>query len=185
MTGRVTDILEELRRGNPGARDDLFRLVHAELRRVAGAQLRRQRSDHTLQPTALVHEAYLKLMGASEPGWNDRAHFFRAAAQAMRAVLVDFARRRSARKRGGDSPAPVTFDEETHGFPDRRFEVLAVHEALDRLEQVDPKLGQVVALRFFAGLSVVETGRVMSISERSVYVLWEHARAWLYREIAS
>jgi len=180
----VTEALEELRRSTPGAHDELLRLVYGELRRLAAGQMRRQRSDHTLEPTALVHEAYLRLMGNEEVPWSDRGHFLTAAARAMRSILVDFARSRAALKRGGGR-RPITLDENAHAGRHAFDEVLAVHEALDRLAEVDPQGSRVVELRFFGGLTAEETAHAMGVAESTVYRAWEHARSWLFREIAS
>jgi len=180
--GTVTVVLEELRRGTPGADEELFRIVFGELKALARAKMRRQPSDHTLQPTALVNEAYLRLMGAAAPDWKDRAHFFSSAARAMRSILVDFARRRGALKRGGDQ-AKLALLEERAAPTDDSAEILAVHEALDKLERIDPLLSRVVELRFFGGLSVPETAAVLEVTERTVYRHWNQARAWLYHEI--
>ena len=180
----VTEALEALRQGSPGAQEQLIRILYAELHRLAASQMNRQRRGHTLQPTALVNEAYLRLMGVAEPAWKDRAHFLTAAARAMRSVLVDFARRRGALKRGGGK-RNVTLDEGSTAGAHAMEEVVAIHEALEKLEALDAQAGQVVELRFFAGLSMKEAAQVMGVSERTVYHAWEHARAWLYREIGS
>jgi RNA polymerase sigma factor (TIGR02999 family) len=179
---RVTELLRELREGAPGAGESLFRVVYGELHRLAAAQMRRERPGHTLQPTALVHEAYLRLMGSPDAPWRDRSHFLCAASRAMRAILVDFARRRGALKRGGGRRR-ITFDEGLGTEPRTPDDVLSVHEALVKLEAVDPQGSRVVELRFFGGLTVAETARVMEVAESTVYLAWEHARAWLYREI--
>jgi RNA polymerase sigma factor (TIGR02999 family) len=182
--GRVTEVLEALRRETPGAPEELVRLIYGELHRLAAAQMKRQPSDHTLQPTALVHEAYLRLMGTGEVPWSDRAHFLTAAARAMRSVLVDFARRRSAAKRSPPGRR-VAVDRATHAGRHAAEEVLAVHEALEKLERVDPQGSRVVQLRFFGGLTAEETARVLDLTERTVFRVWEHARSWLHREMAS
>ncbi len=180
--GRVTEILDELREGGSGAREDLYRLVYSELRRLAAAQIRGQKRTPTLEPTALVHEAYLRLMGGPEASWEDRAHFYGSAARAMRLILVDLVRSRLAKKRGG-SRLRITFDEARHGTIDRLEEVLAVHEALERLRGIDEQKSRIVELRFFAGLTIEEIARVLGVTERTVYRAWDRARAWLYREI--
>ena len=186
--GRVTEVLREIRRSTPGAEDELLRLVYGELRRLASAQMRGQPSDHTLQPTALVHEAYLRLLKGPDAPWNDRSHFLTAAACAMRSILVDFARNRGRLKRGGGKRA-VTFDEVRPGASSSDsgiplHEVLAVHEALEKLEQIDPQGARVVELRFYGGLTAEETARVLGVAESTVFRSWLHARTWLYREIA-
>ncbi len=184
MSGRITEVLEELRRGDLSAREELLQLVYAELKRLAAIQMNDQPAGHTLQPTALVNEAYMRLLGDGKSmAWESRAHFFRTAARAMRSILVDFARAKTALKRGGKAPR-ITFNEEIMSDGALTYELLAVHEALERLEERDSDMSRVVELRFFCGLTVEETGRVMGMSERSVYHVWEHARAWLFREIS-
>ncbi len=182
--GDVTEILAEVQRGREGAVDDLFRAVYGELRRLAGGYMAGQRADHTLQPTALVNEAYLKLLGGAGGSWEGRSHFLHTAARAMRQILVDHARTRGARKRGGDA-VRVTLRETTHGALDPGVEVLAVHEAMRTLESVDPRKATVVELRYFAGLDLEETAQVMGVNERTVRRLWDRARAWLYREMGA
>ena len=182
--GHVTEVLAELERGAPGARDELFRVVYGELHRLAAAQMRRQPSDHTLQPTALVNEAYLRLMGSAGASWNDRAHFLTAASRAMRSILVDFARRRFAQKRGGGR-GKITFEEGEHAGTHAAEEVVAVHEALEKLEAIDSQGARVVELRFFGGLTMEETARIMNVAEATAYRAWNHARSWLFREIGS
>ncbi len=179
--GEVTKAIEDLNAGRVEAREELFGLVYGELRRLAGAQMARQPKDHTLQPTALVHEAYLKLLGG-EAAFQDRAHFLNAAARAMRSILVDHARTRGREKRGGGA-AKVAFHESIHGALEPHDEILSVHEALAKLETIDAKRARVVELRYFGGLTFEETARLMEVPERTVYRLWDLARAWLYREI--
>ena len=157
----------------------LFPAVYAELRASARAQLRYERSDHTLQPTALVHEAYLRLLGGAYPSWNDRQHFFRAAGEAMRRILVEHARRRARVKRGGN-PVRVTLTDVASLTQHDPVEVLALDDAIRRLEQQDPTAADIVRLRFFAGLSVEETAAMLDLSERTVKREWAFARAWLF-----
>jgi RNA polymerase sigma factor (TIGR02999 family) len=178
----VTRILQELKFGRDGALEDLFQAVYVELRGLAGGYMAGQRASHTLQPTALVNEAFLKLVGSVDGSWESRAHFFRVAARAMRQILVDHARTRGARKRGG-SAVRITLRETTHGTVDPGIEVLAVHEAMQKLESVDARKAEVVELRYFAGLSVDETAQVMGVTDRTVRRLWDRARAWLFREM--
>jgi len=178
----VTQVLEEVREGKAGAREELLQLIYDELHRMADRSMRDQPAGHTLQPTALVNEAYLRLMGGEEIAWESRAHFLGTAARAMRSILVDMARARAARKRGGGD-VRITFKADLHGRSDAAESVLAVHEALAKLEEVDPRKAEVVQLRFFAGLDVDETARVLDTSKRTVERLWTLARAWLYREI--
>jgi len=180
--GEITRILEDVRLRAPGAEEALLESVYGELRSLARAQMRRERPDHTLQPTALVHEAYVRLLGGREVDFNDRAHFFGAAAKVMRRILVDFARARGSTKRGGGR-ARVTWNDSTPSWAPSPDEILAVHECLDRLEAVDRQMSRIVELRFFSGLTAEESAAAMGISVRSGYVLWEHARAWLFREM--
>jgi RNA polymerase sigma factor (TIGR02999 family) len=178
----VTEVLEELRRGSAEAKVDLYRLVYGELRRIASGYMRRQPRDHTLQPTALIHEAWLRLMSGGDPSWNDRSHFLAVAARAMRSILVDLARSRGARRRALDGAREARQGGEGE---ERVIDVLAVHEALERLESVHPHLSRIVELRFFGGLSTEETARMMEVSERTIYRSWEHARAWLFRAMTT
>jgi len=182
MDGPITQVLREVQRGTPGAREELFRLSYEELKRLANAQMRGQDKDHTLQPTALVNEACLRLLRGSEEVYRDRAVFFSVASKAMRSILVDWARTKGALKRGGPR-AQVTWREDLATWTPSPEEVIAVHDALEKLEAVDPSLAKVVDLRFFAGLSAAEAARAMEVSERHLYSLWEHAKAWLFREL--
>jgi RNA polymerase sigma-70 factor (ECF subfamily) len=157
-------------------------LVYNELRRVARRYLRSERPDHTLQPTALVHEAYIRLLGQREIMWQNRAHFFGVAAQLMRRILVDHARAHQAEKRGGHKQK-VPLDEALEYTADKSAELVALDEALDRLAARDPRQARVVELRFFAGLTEQETAELLGISVRTVKRDWDVARAWLYKEI--
>jgi RNA polymerase sigma factor (TIGR02999 family) len=159
--------------------DRLFPLVYAELRSMAEAHLRRERPDHTLQATALVHEAYLRLIGDGYPNWTDRRHFFHAAGEAMRRLLVDHARARRADKRGGQQ-VRVSLSDVNLATEQDPEELLALNDAILRLRDVDPSAAEVVTLRFFAGLSVADTARALDISERTVKRQWAFARAWLF-----
>lgn len=179
----VTRILHDMR---GESRDEvierLFPLVYDELRSIARAQLRNERPEHTLQPTALVHEAYLRLLGASQPAWNDRQHFFRAAAEAMRRILIEHARRRGRAKRGGRQ-VRVALDHADIPLEDDPDRILALDEAFRRLEKEDPGAADVVRLRFYAGLSVQETAQATGQSERTVKREWAFARAWLFEAL--
>ena len=155
------------------------RIVYAQLRAAARAQLRSERSDHTLQATALVNETYLRLLSGAYPTWHDRQHFFRAAAEAMRRILVEHARRRARIKRGGN-PIRVTLSDADAVSERDPVEILALDSAIRRLDSLDPMAGDIVRLRFFAGLSVEETARMLELSERTVKREWAFARAWLY-----
>src|SRR5271154_1474719 len=152
----VTVLLSALTRGDDGAASKLIPLVYAELRRLAGSYMRRERSDHTLQATALVHEAYLKLVDQRSVNWENRAHFFGVAAQAMRRILVDHARRHLREKRGGKQPL-VPMDEALVFTPEQSLDLVTLDQALERLTKLDPRQGKIVELRFFGGLSVEQT----------------------------
>jgi RNA polymerase sigma factor (TIGR02999 family) len=157
-------------------------LVYEELRRLAHHYLRQERSDHTLQSTALVHEAYLRLAGQSAPQWQNRAHFFGVAAQLMRHILVDHARSRLAAKRGAGVPR-LALDPEIALPQQREVDLVALDDALSKLETLDPQQSRLIELRFFGGLSIEETAVVLGISPASVKREWATARAWLQREI--
>lgn len=157
----------------------LVPLLYDELRALARAHLGRERPDHSLQATALVHEAYLRLLGASQPPWNDRRHFFRAAAEAMRRILIEHARARGRIKRGGNRVRVELRDAHLASEPDLD-QLLALDDALRRLEEQDPRAADVVRLRYFAGLSVADTAKALDLSERTVKRDWALARAWLY-----
>jgi RNA polymerase sigma factor (TIGR02999 family) len=180
--GEITLLLAKLRHGDRDAESKLMPLVYQELRRLARRYMRAERADHTLQPTALVHEAYLSLVGDRDRTWQNRAHFFAMAAQQMRRILVDHARARRAGKRGGDR-AKVELDEGAAYSPEKSEEMLALDQALDRLARRDPRQAQAVELRFFGGLSEDEVAEVQGISTRTVKRDWTLARAWLYKEI--
>ena len=175
----VTRLLEELSNGKTGALEELLPLVQAELRRQAARYLRRERPNHTLQPTALVHEAFLRLIEQRDVRWQNRAHFFGIAAQAMRRILVDHARTHGRAKRGGGAPM-VTLDEAVVAAEERSIDLLALDQALERLAVEDPRQAKVVELRFFGGLSVEETALVMDISPATIKREWTMAKAWLY-----
>jgi len=180
--GEITRLLRDFRGGDREAFDRLVPLVYDELKRVARRQLFREWQEHTLDTGALVHELYLKLSERAEVDWESRAHFFAIAARAMRQILVDKARRRGAEKRGGNLHR-TTLDGNEHAPPKTPEEILALDEALERLDAVDERLRQVVELRFFGGLNEKEIGEALAISERSVQRDWAKARAWLYREL--
>ncbi|MFN8060482.1 MAG: sigma-70 family RNA polymerase sigma factor [Vicinamibacterales bacterium] len=182
--GEVTRLLTELNAGNKDALSTLLPLVYDELRRVANRFLSRERPGHTLQATALVHEAYLKLVGQREVRWQNRAHFFGVAAQAMRRILVDRARAHLAEKRGG-AQRPISLDDAVVVGEEPSAELMALDEALTRLAQIDPDQAKLVELRFFGGLTVEETAVVLGVSDSTVKREWRVARAWLHREIQS
>jgi RNA polymerase sigma factor (TIGR02999 family) len=179
---QVTKLLQGWRGGDRKDLEVLLPLVYDELRRLAHHQLRNERPDHTLQSTALVHEAYSRLVGQDLPEWESRAHFFAIAAQLMRQILVDYARRRRASKRGS-GVCMLTLDDAV-ALPQRKdVDIVALNDALNTLAEVDPRQSRVVELRFFAGLSLKETSEVMGIATATVQRDWTAARAWLHREI--
>ena len=181
--GEISRLLAAWHAGESAAAEELFSAVYAELRKLAAYHLRRQRPGHTLQSTALVHEAYLRLAGQDEVAWKNRGHFFAVAAQAMRRVLVDHARRRHAAKRGGDGErSPL---DSVVLAVDDSVDVLELDLALDKLEQLAPREVRVVELRFFAGLSIPEVALALGISESTVERAWVTARAWLCRELGA
>lgn len=184
-SGDVTRLLAELRSGDQDAAVRLIPLIYEELHRIAGAQMRRERPGHTLQATALVNEAYVRLLGAPAMEWQNRAHFFAVAARSMRRVLLDYARQRHAGKRGGEGAQKVDLDAELLIASDRLEDVIVLDEILDRLAEMDPEQARIVELRFFAGLSVEETAEVINASPRTVKREWRLAKAWLERELSA
>ncbi len=178
----LTVILQRVDRGDPKAADSLLSLVYEELRKLAAAKMARENPGQTLQATALVHEAWLRLGGDDQPEWKNRAHFFSAAAEAMRRILIDNARRKQYVRHGGEAQR-VTFDglELAAGMQDEQL--LALNEALDRLATHDAGKAQLVKLRFFAGLTTEQTAKTLGISEPTVKRHWAYARAWLFREM--
>ena len=178
----VTVLLSQLTQGNQEAAEKLIPLVYEELKRLARAHMRRERSDHTLQTTALVHEAYLKLVRQETAHWQGRSHFFGVAAQLMRQILIDHARGHLREKRGGGKAAlPLT---EALAFsPEHSEELVKLDEALKRLSAIDPRQSKVVELRFFGGLSVEETSEFLGISPKTVKRDWAVAKAWLHAEV--
>lgn len=181
--GDITRILSELRGATRDeALDRLVPIVYAELRTMAQVQLRNERPDHTLQATALVHEVYLRLLGDARPAWNHRRHFFHAAAEAMRRILIEHARKRGRVKRGSKRVRVSLTGLDLAADQDPE-ELLALDDAIRRLEEQDPAAAEVVRLRFFAGLSVEETAQALELSERTVNREWTVARAWLFRAL--
>jgi len=181
--GEVTGLLVAWNAGDPAAVERLMPLVYAELRRIAEHQFRRERAGHTLQPTAVVHEAYFRLVDQTRVTWKNRGHFFAIAAQAMRRILIDHARARAAEKRGGREPA-VTLDVGIASpEPADDVDLLALDEALGRLKTFDDAQARIVELRFFGGLSIEETAEAMDTSPSSVKREFRSARAWLFREL--
>ena len=180
----VTALLVRWRDGDKEALESLMPLVYDELRRLARHYLQRERSDHTLQSTALVHEAYMRLAGENAPQWQNRAHFFGIAARVMRQILVEYARAHSAAKRGGVGACKITLDESLELAQRTDIDVVALDSALDRLSELDPQQSRIVELRFFTGLTIEDTSEVMGLSPATVKRDWTSARAWLHREIA-
>jgi len=181
-SGRITALLAEMKGGNGDAVDTLADLLYGELRKIAAAYLRREREGHTLQPTALVNEAYVRLVDQHDVTWQNRAHFLGVAAQVMRRILVDHARAHRREKRGGGA-ARVTLDDERVGAVERDLDLVALDDALVGLAATDAELARVVELRYFGGLTVDETAEVLGVAPRSVDRAWATARAWLRREL--
>jgi len=182
-TPEVTQLLADWGRGDRSALEKLLPLVHAELRRIARRQMSHERPGHTLQATALVNEAYLKLAGREGFEWHNRAHFFAVAAQVMRHILIDHARAHARDKRGGGA-IQVSLNEAAVLVEDQAEHFIALDEALQTLEQIDAQKGRIVELRYFGGLSIEETAGILNISPRTVRREWQRARAWLYRMIS-
>jgi RNA polymerase sigma factor (TIGR02999 family) len=182
-TQQVTRLLRDWSNGDQSALDRLTPLVYGELRRLAGRYLRKERPDHTLQSTALVHEAFIRLVDQRDVKWQNRAHFFGVAAQMIRRILVDHARGRHASKRG--SGAPKLSLDEALATPERKdLDLIALDDALNSLAKIDPQQARIVELRFFTGLTVEETAEVLGISPATVKRDWVTAKAWLYRDIS-
>jgi len=180
----VTQLLNDWSKGNQTALDELMPLVYAELHRLAASYLSRERADHTLQPTALVNEAYLRLIDQNAVAWENRAQFFGIAAQMMRRILVNHARDRHAEKRGGPDILRVSLDDAISFFEERDVNLVALDEALTRLEQMDPQQSQIVELRFFGGLTIEEVAAQLHTSPATVKREWSTAKLWLLRELS-
>jgi len=180
----VTTLLGELRRGNEKARDELVTLVYPELRRIAARYLRQERAGHTLRPTGLVHEVYMRLIGREHANWQNRAHFFAAVAREMRHLLVDYARARNAKKRAAGN-VRISLNEVDATADAREEDLVALDEVLSRLEAIDPRAGKVVELRFFTGLSERETAAALEISIATVKRDWNFAKAWLFDQLST
>ncbi len=178
----LTHLLQAVRNGRSEAVEPLIQRVYGELKEIAGSYLRHERTDHTLSTTELVHEAYFKLVDGQGAAWEDRAHFFGAAARAMRQVLVDHARARSAQKRGGGW-RQTTLSGQDPSFSLSFGDLLSLDDALERLDKRSPRLRQVVEMRFFSGMTEEEVGHVLDVTPRTVQRDWAKARAWLYNEL--
>jgi RNA polymerase sigma-70 factor, ECF subfamily len=181
-TENITQLLIEVTNRNSAAVDVLLPLIYDELRKLAANYLRRERSDHTLEPTALVHEAYLRMVDQTQVNWQNRAHFFGVAAQMMRRILVDHARAHNAEKRGQDFQK-ISLDENVDKAIERNGELIALDEALRTLAVIDEQKGRIVELRFFGGLSIEETAEVLGVSAPTVKRQWRMAKAWLYGQV--
>jgi RNA polymerase sigma factor (TIGR02999 family) len=181
--GEVTELLVRFRAGDREAEAQLIPIVYTELRRLASRYFNRERGDHTLEPTALVHEAFLRLACEDQPAWQDRAHFFGVAARIMRQILVDHARRHHSLKRGGDCQRSTMTEELLVYSPQKSAELLALDEALQRLAGQDERQCRVVEMKFFAGLNIEQIAAVLNVSPRTVKREWTMARAWLHQEM--
>ena len=179
----VTQLLVRWSMGNQAALDELMPLVYGELHRLASAYLRRERPDHTLQSTALVHEAFMKLVNQHEVEWRNRAHFYGIAAQMIRRILVDYARSHHAEKRGSGA-VKLALDEALAVPLQKDLDLLGLNDSLEQLAKMDPRQNRIVELRFFAGLSIEETAEVMQLSPATIKREWNSARAWLFRELS-
>ena len=179
---QITERLIAWSSGDVAALDDVIRAVYQELRQMADRYLRKERSEHTLQPTALVHEAYLRLIDQTQVSWQNRAHFFGVAAQMMRRILIDHAKTKHREKRGG-AVSPLPLDEALDLSQGRASELVALDDALKSFADIDERKSRVVELRFFGGLSVEETADVLQVSPQTVLRDWKLAKAWLYQEI--
>lgn len=180
--GDVSRLLQAWGRGEMRAAEELLPIVYRELRRRAAGYMRDERHDHTLQPTALVHEAYVRLVGQDRVTWQNRAHFFGLAAQMMRRILVDYARQHHAAKRP-EAGMKVTLADHVAAEEPRHYDILLLDEALGELAHIDPRQAHVVELRYFSGLSETEIASLLSLSRRTVTREWQTARAWLYRRL--
>jgi RNA polymerase sigma factor (TIGR02999 family) len=179
----VTRVIEAVQRGDARAADELLPLVYEELRKLAASRMANEAAGNTLQPTALVHEAWLRLIGNENPKFSGRGHFFAAAAEAMRRILIDRARRKSALRHGGGQ-ARLDLQQLDLASPDADEQLLAVNDALDKLAAQDPVEAELVKLRYFVGLTNDEAATLLEISPRTARNYWAHARTWLYHEIA-
>ncbi|WP_146390092.1 ECF-type sigma factor [Allorhodopirellula solitaria] len=184
MNSQVTQILNQIEGGDQQATEQLLPLVYQELRQLASRRMTHEKAGHTLQPTALVHEAFLRLVGGeNSQAWEGRGHFFAAAAESMRRILIESARRRNAEKRGGHFQRAELADDAAAIDPDDSETLLALDDALTKLESMDTELARLVQLRYFTGLTIDQTAELLDVSPRTVKRNWAYARAWLKREM--
>lgn len=179
---RITAMLQKLREGDESAIDDLFPLVYDRLRRIAASQLSRERDGHTLRKTALVHEVYMKLIDQDQIIWRDKAHFFAIAARAMRQILVDYARRKKAQKRGGDRN-PISLQKDTVDLNEHAEQIIMLNDLIEQLAKLDVRRSKVVEMRFFANMTNREIAEILDVSSRTVDRDWLKARIWLHKEL--
>jgi RNA polymerase sigma factor (TIGR02999 family) len=179
----ITRMLIAWNQGNERARDELIPLIYDELRRLARAHLRRERINHTLQPTALVHEAFLRMVDQSQVNWQNRAHFFGSAARLMRQILINHAEARRAAKRGGEAER-ISLNDVDRFTVEEEIDLIALNEALKNLERIDPRQERIVEMRYFGGLAIEEIAEVIGVSPATVKREWSVARAWLRRELS-
>ncbi len=177
----ITQVLNELKNGRQESLEELLPLVYDELRRLAKSHLSRERSNHTLQPTALVHEAYLRLVGQKETEWENRAHFFGIAARLIREILIEYARMKNRKKRGGEFRTQIELDSAVSFSNQKELDLVAVDEALKKLEELDERQARIVEMKFFGGLTVEEIAEVLDISPATVKREWSSARLLLYK----
>lgn len=185
MPAAITEILNEARNGNTAVLEDLLPLVYAEMRRLAGGYLSRERAGHTLQPTALVHEVYLRMIGAEPMDWRNRAHFFGVASRLMREILIDYARARNRKKRGGEFRTQIELDAASaiQGSGSAQLDVVAVDSALNELEKLDERQAKIVEMKFFGGMTIEEIAEVLNISPATVKREWTSAKLFLTRQL--
>jgi RNA polymerase sigma-70 factor, ECF subfamily len=181
----ITQILSEIKSGNQKALDELLPLVYDELRRLANTYLKNERANHTLQPTALVHEAYLRLLGQKEIAWQNRAHFFSVSARLMREILIEYARAKNRLKRGGEFKTQIALDDAVSFAGEKDFDVVSVDEALLKLEKLDARQARIVEMKFFAGMTIEEIAEVTEVSPATVKREWATAKLLLYKILHS
>lgn len=181
----ITQILSEIKNGNRQALDELLPAVYDELRRLANVYLKNERADHTLQPTALVHEAYLRLLGQKKLEWQNRAHFFGVSARLMREILIEYARMKNRLKRGGEFKTQIALDDAVSFAGARDLDVVSIDEALAKLEKLDARQARIVEMKFFAGMTIEEIAEVLEISPATVKREWATAKLLLYRILHS